>query len=190
MSNCRRASEVEALGYDWIPQEIADRYNIVCPEEFVMIARNNMIYSFTLDDSVPEKEKKRLSDLADAAISTLVINGFIRQEILFASTPEVYFAEEYLEQLDLKIEEIEALMPYLCDNKTYERYEFCFERREAILGYLSHVLDEKEYALVNKDIMFMNDELCDSELLARAKTKFIEKKEEILPNLIRIYAKF
>ena len=196
MSHCRPVNEIDFLTYGWIPPGLIKMYQDLSLEEFVLIVRNGSIEAFVLDDEYSDEEKLALSDQVAEVRETLVINGFIRPEMMTLSTPELYFALQYIVNLSLA-DDIELVMnedeyeeiffPYFMTNEDYENYDFNYERVESILNVLSNFLSEEELYEVVLDVMFMSDASCDKKVLEEAKKKLVSERKKLVPLLEQVY---
>ena len=82
----------------------------------------------------------------------------------------------------------EIFMPYYYSNDEYENYVFCYERTEAIINVLANFLDGEELYEVTLDIMYMDEAVCESEILEEAKKKLVEKGNKLMPLLEQVFA--
>lgn len=199
MSFCKPVREIESIKYNWIPGRLRTMYANYTIEEFVLCVRNGFVNMFLYDDEYSEADKGDLLFLTEDVRDTLVMNGFIRPEMI-TDNPELYFLKDYLIKYDIVTNYIlekdleddydELFMPYYYSNEQYENYVFRYERIEAILGILSNFLDKAEYHEVALDIMYMSDQASDDVILERAKKKLADSTMELVPLLAKVFAMF
>lgn len=200
MSFCKPAGEIHFIKFEWIPDPLAKIYANCDVEDFVLAVRNGSINSFMYNDEYSDADKMELASMADEVREFLIVNGFIRPEMMILSDPELYFtimyilklelADNYYSAKDSEDDYEEIFMPYYCSNDAYENYVFCYERIEAILDLLSNFLDDEELYEVILDIMYMGDAACDQEILDQAKEKLVEKGSELVPLLEQVFAMY
>ena len=198
MSFCKPASEINNYRFQWIPAQLAKIYGDLSVEEFVLVVRNGSIDSLLYDDEYAEADKAALDFMIGDVREHLVVNGFIRPEMMGLNNPELYFVKTYLK--DLKIAEKyystivfegdfeENFMPYFYSNDEYENYVFWYERIEAVINVLANFLDEDELYEVALDVMYMGDWVCDSGILEKAKKKLVIGAEKLVPLLEQAFA--
>lgn len=202
MSFCKPVREIEFIKTEWIPYPLVKMYADYTLEEFVLEVRNGSINSFMYDDERTEEDKAALGFMVDEVRETLIVNGFIRPEMMTLGNPELYFLLEYVIRLGFindycSKQELEfdgdletVFMPYYFSNEDYEEYVFCYERIEAILKVLADFLDEDELYEVSLDIMSMSGVACDDQVLKRAKEKLVENVAELVPSLEKVFAMY
>lgn len=198
MSFCRPAKEIHIFESEWIPNPLSGFYGDHNVENMVLAIRNGSIKSFMYSDEYSEIEKLELTSVVEDVKDMLVANGFIRPEMLNYGNPEPYFVAMYLIKLDIAFNyysEIgmeedfeEIIMPYFFSNEAYERYEFSYERLEAIINVVSNFLEEEELYQVALDIRSMGMAVCKSDILEEAKKKMVEKGNELMPLLEQVFA--
>ena len=208
MSYCRPVGEIEQIKTDWIPGKLRNMYADYTLEEFILTIRNGDINSYLYDDSISEGEKMYMSDIVAEVLEFLIVNGFMRSEIMTLSTPEMYFVKEYIVSLEM-IENyilgceslyknvkfdykdyLKVFMPYYYSNRCYERYEFHCEKVEAAIDVLSDYLDDGELYDVTLDVMSVGNNISDEVMITAAKKKMVAKSLEILPELVEVFATF
>lgn len=200
MSYCKPANEINAYKFQWIPAPLVKIYGDLSVEEFVLAVRNGSVNSFIYDDSIPEADKIELASMTEDVKEMLTVNGFIRHEMANLSDPELYFvvmylmklkiAENYYSKKDMEEDFEEIFMPYFYSNDEYENYVFCYERVEAIINVLANFLDGEELYEVTLDIMYMDESVCETEILDEAKKKLIEKGDKLTPLLEQAFAMY
>ena len=157
-------------------------------EDFVLSVRNGSIFTL-VDDKFGENQLELLDAIGEAQ-DTLVMNGFLRSDIMTLSTPELFFTLDYIVKLKLVDDCEEKFLPYFLSNDCYEQYVFCYERVEEVIKTLAGFLDEDELGEVIANIMYMDETGCNERQLERAKSKLVDAKEKLGPLLERAYAMF
>lgn len=200
MSFCKPASEINVFKFQWVPTKLAKLYGDLSVEEFVLAVRNGSVNSFMYSDDYSEAEKIELASMVDDVRETLIVNGFIRPEMMSLSDPELYFVVMYLMKLEIaekyyidgRLDEDfeEIFMPYYYSNDEYENYVFCYERVEAIINVLANFLEGDELYEVTLDIMYMDDAICESEILEEGKKKLVEAADKLMPLLEQVFAMY
>lgn len=198
MSFCKPVSEIDAYKFQWIPAPLAKIYGHLDVEEFVLAVRNGSINTFMYNDKYSESEKIELASMVDDVKEMLIVNGFMRPEMMCLSNPELYFvimyliklemADKYYSKKELDWDYEEIFMPYYYSNDEYENYFFNYERIEAIINVLANFLDEDELYEVSLDIMYMGDGANDGEILEKAKKKLVEDADKLVPLLEQAFA--
>lgn len=205
MSFCKPVGEIDFLKTDWIPSKLKNMFADYTLPEFVLCARNGTINEFMYNDDIPESEKLELSDMVAEVLEVLIVNGFIRLEMMAISNPELYFTMKYVVGLELvesfileheaksgckdrdAVDYEEALMPYFYFNEDYEKYVFNYERIEAVINLLSNYLDEEELYEVALDVMSIGNCVCDEEILEKARDKLKENSLDLIPKLVQAF---
>jgi hypothetical protein len=205
MSYCKPVGEVDYLKTDWIPNKLKYMYADYTLPEFVLCVRNGTVNEFMYDDSIPDAEKLELSDMVSEVLEVLMVNGFIRLEMMTISNPELYFTMKYIVSLELiksfvlahetesgckdldEVDYEEALMPYFFSNEDYEKYVFSYERVEATINLLSNYLDEEELYEVALDVMSVGNSNSDEEIIKRACDKMKENSLDLIPKLVQAF---
>lgn len=190
MSHCRSVGEIDLIKSKWIPDKIVSMNQDLTLEEFVLNMRNGSIFAFLNEDTYSEAEKLELTDLVEEARETLVINGFIRSDILNLANPELYFTLNYLVKTGLADDHEEVFLPYFFSNESYEKYDFCYERMEGVIDTLSDYLNDEELYEVATDVMYMDSDYCDPDILERAKRIIVDQKDDILFDLELVFSMF
>ena len=200
MSFCKPASEINAFTFQWVPAQLAKIYGDLSVEEFVLAIRNGSVNSFMYSDKYSEAEKIELASMVEDVREFLIVNGFIRPEMMSLSDPELYFVVMYLMKLEIAEKDYsdknldedfeEIFMPYYYSNDEYENYVFCYERVEAIINILANFLDGEELYEVTLDIMYMDDAFCESEILEESKKKLVEAADKLMPLLEQAFAMY
>lgn len=188
MDYCKPVKEVDDLKYEWIPKKIVKIFGDLTLEQLLLIVRNGEISYFFHNDDYTEGEKMELTELADDFTDIVAAEGFIRPEILYSATPELYFVNEYLIEKELiNSENVDVFMPYCLSHEEYESYSFNFTRREAIVNLLSNFFDEDVLREFKKEFYTMTDEGRNKELLQKAKDIVYEERDKILPLLEQVF---
>ena len=82
MSFCKPANEINAFKFQWVPAPLAKIYGDYSVEEFVLAVRNGSVNAFMYDNSFSEVEKIELASMVDDVREMLIVNGFIRPEMM------------------------------------------------------------------------------------------------------------
>lgn len=192
MSHCRPAGEIDLITYGWMPPELIEIYKDATLEDFILDMRNGGVNSYIYDDQYTEKEKLVLMDAVEEARNVLIANGFFRSSISTGVEPELRFVLWYMADLGLmkEMEEdsIETFLPYFASNEDYEKYNFCLEKVDALIGVLADYLLDDELAEVALDIR--GSERVDTRLTESAKEKIVKHKDELIPELETVFMMF
>lgn len=208
MSYCRSVNEIDSIKVDWIPRKLREIYGDYTLEEFVLAVRNGTIFTSIYDEEASEGEKMYISDMIAEVMEFLIVNGFIRYDMITLSTPEAYFIERYVvaqemiekcilgyesrgRVIEFKCEDyLEVMMPYNYSNRDYETYQFSYEKIEAVIRILSNYLNETELYDVALDINSMGNCVRDEAIIEQAKEKMVEKSFELVPLFVQAFAIF
>ncbi len=190
MSFCRPASEITSF---LASNEVYDCIKDMDPEELVLQVRNGEIYQMIadIDDTLDNNDNIcKMMDIVEDIREGIIISGFIRPDITYVSSPEMYFTVHYIAELGLVDDYISKCMPYFETNEDYESYVFCYERVERIFQILNKILDDKELYEVILDVSYLDANVCETDILQDAKRKIVAHKDEISKDLEEAFAIF
>ena len=190
MSFCK---PVDEIGVFWFGDETYEILGDRDVEDLVLSVRNGDIYQMVADIDDTKEGGDNICQVMDAIEDireAVTVAGLMRPEITYVLTPEMYFVVNYVIELGLIDDYRSVCMPYFESNEDYESYVFCYERVERIFHILRDILNGDELYKVIIDVSYLDQDVCEKNLLESAKRKIAEHKDEIRHDLEATFAMF
>ena len=158
MEYCERASSIKSISDLKMDRRLKDIVEGMEIDEIILAVRNGDLINYISRSALPTGEKidrdewwiylDMINDLKDELKS----QGYIRRDIDDVIMPERYFAEKYAIPCGLLKKEV--CQPYFYSNRSYETYDFGYDRLRLIINILEDELRPEYFKAVKSDIMY------------------------------------